>query len=157
MEQIQADIGVCARVIQEKNAEKQALQRELCAHPDMIARQLALWDVPARGCPSVTELTITHDPCVACDSQQGQVTELEEWSFCVTIDDRHCYRFCASRWTGQAWDCFGFFRLDGDAYSELSGDALWDAVMRENARCDSPLAASCDIEFGAGEMATATQ
>ncbi len=149
VERINNDIATCNHVIREKRAQREALQQELARHPDIIAQQLNQWDVPVQQHHHIEELSISHDPAV-----------LEEWTFRVTIDG-HCHPFSASRWSGQTWDAYGFYRLSGadnDEYINLSGDALWAAAMRENAHCDSPVAASvvtlgfCDIEFGTGDI-----
>jgi len=164
VERINNDIATCNHVIREKQVQREALQQELARHPEIITRQLNQWDVPAQQHHRIEELCVSYDPAVSREQGGGRagttLTVLEEWTFHVTIDG-HCYPFSASRWTGQTWEAYGFYRLSGgedDEYVNLSGESLWNAAMRENARCDSPVAASvvtlgfCDIEFGTGDI-----
>lgn len=156
------DMAACDEAVARAQDSKRALQRELAQHPALIEQQLVLCDVPAqvRARHHIEELYVSYDPCVSEESVGADcgMVQLQEYTISVTIDGRR-HPFCASRWTGQAWDCYGFYRLDGEQYSELCGDALWDAVMRENDTTALPVAASiatlifCDIEFGDGAEA----
>lgn len=157
VDDIRAQIQACDDAIAAKVEEKVVLYLRLAEHPDIIEQQLTIWSIPERVTQEhrIERLAIWHDPSVAQESVGAgtTLTELEEWSFQLKIDGT-AYDFCASRWTGQSWDCFGFeqvFDDDGECSSDddnnnnttsMTYDELWEKVLRGNARNENPVAAS---------------
>lgn len=137
------ELSECDRVVKQKKNERASLKEELAAHPEIIEKQLCAWHVPKKvqGNLKVEELLVEYDSCADADTVAAGTCriEREDWIFGVQIETKK-YDYCASRWTGQEWECDGFAKLD-EVEAEENEDK-WKLAMGENAHEECPVASS---------------
>lgn len=130
-EEILKDIRECKRVVTEKNTELLFLKQELTENKEIIARQLALWDIPAeiQEKYKIDGLVVEYDDNVDSESVGAgtAVIDKEAYTFSITLNGEE-YTFTASRWTGLGWECYDFC----DISYLTEEENRWDFVMKEN-------------------------
>jgi len=144
VETIMGELQECERVVKQKKSEKHTLRKELAKHPEIISRQLDVWEVPEeiRATFKLESLSIEHIEHGDLESVGGGTTliERETWLFELQVDGKS-YSCSAACWTGQDWECEGFDNLY-DADESVAEEKRWEMAMEKNADEECPTASS---------------